>query len=78
MYELYLFIADYYVLLFLCDRVILREKRNFLKHLNPISMENIVSIFLAGERNLFQFKVLLILRFLLVKTKATNLSKIHY
>ena len=41
-------------------------------------MENVVSIFFAGEKNLFQFKVLLILMSLLVKTKATNLSKIHY
>lgn len=57
---------------------ILRETRTFLKYVNPRSIENIGSNNFAGEGNLFQFKILLVLMSQLVRTKATYPSKVHY
>lgn len=48
MYELYLFIVDYYTVLFLYDREILRGKRIPKIRVTPIEMENIASQIFCG------------------------------
>lgn len=47
MYDLYLFIVDYYLFLFLYDRAILKRKFREI-YVNPIGMENIASQIFCG------------------------------